>query len=223
MTGVPQTGPLDTATEANALRFFVQQMLNKLAGPTLVQVISCTNTGGVSPVGMVNVQPLVNQLSGNGQPVPHGTVYNLPYFRIQGGANAVILDPQPGDIGMACFCSRDISSVKASKAQANPGSFRTWDWADGLYLGGFLNGAPTTYVQFSANGSLNVVSPLAINLTAPTVNINASESLNINSPSTDLSGASITVDDATIGGIGFLEHVHGGVQPGSSDTGVPQG
>jgi hypothetical protein len=168
-----QQGVGTTVSEFNTLTFVVQMMLQKVQTVTLVKVISCSNSGGLSPVGTVTVQPLVNQMTGNRQAVAHGQIFNIPYLRIQGGANAVIIDPEPGDLGMAAFCSRDISAVKSAKGSANPGSFRMFDWADGLYLGGFLNGTPQQYIQFSAGG-ITVVSPTKITLQAPTVEVDAS-------------------------------------------------
>jgi hypothetical protein len=152
----------------NNLRFVVQQMLADVQTASVVKVVNCSNDGGVSPVGTVDVQILTNQISGQMVGTPHVTMYSLPYLRIQGGANAVIIDPQPGDIGISVFASRDITNVKSTKAQSNPGSFRMHDFADGMYLGGLLNGVPTQYLQFSSSG-LSVVSPTAIKITAPSV------------------------------------------------------
>lgn len=166
-----QENPGSTGDEYNTLAFVIWQILKQVQTATLVRVISCSNNGGLSPVGTVTVQPLVNQMTGNDEPVPHGQISNVPYMRMQGGANAVILDPQPGDIGICVFCSRDISNVVATKGQANPGSYALFDWADGLYIGGFLNGAPSQYVQLNSEG-IKIVSPTAITLTAPTITLN---------------------------------------------------
>lgn len=182
--------PTDASSDFNAQSFIVWQILRSIAGARLVEVTAVTNSGGVSPVGFVDVQPLVNQLDGSDNAVPHAVVHNLPYFRLQGGANAVIIDPQVGDIGLAIIEDRDISSVKANKAQANPGSKRIFDMADGLYVGGFLNGAPTQYVQFSAAG-VNVVSPTKVTLQAPLVEVDASTSFTVNSPQSGFSGTVI--------------------------------
>ena len=142
----------------NNLVFVIQQALAKVQTASVVKVIACSNAGGVSPVGTVDVQILVNQINAQGVPTGHLPMYSLPYLRMQGGANAVILDPQPGDIGIAVFASRDITNVKSTKAQANPGSYRMHDFSDGMYLGGLLNESPTQYVQFSGSG-INIVSP----------------------------------------------------------------
>ena len=82
------------------------------------------------------------------------------------------MDPVAGDIGMACFASRDISKVKATKGRANPGSKRAYNFSDAMYIGGMLNGTPTQYVQFNADG-ITLASPVAVNLVAPVVEIRA--------------------------------------------------
>lgn len=179
-----------STSEYNALSFLIRQILGNANIATLVQIKAVTNAGGVSPVGFVDVLPLVNQLDGSDNAIPHEVVHNIPYFRLQGGANAVILDPQVGDVGICMFADRDVSSVKANKAQANPGSKRRNDMADGLYVGGVLNGTPTQYVQFSAAG-INIVSPTRITLTAPLVEVDASTSFTVNTPTSRFSGAVI--------------------------------
>ncbi|MEE2977542.1 MAG: oxidoreductase [Pseudomonadota bacterium] len=240
-------GQQTSADDYTAQSFLIWQILRQISGAKLVEVKAVTNSGGVSPVGFVDVQPLVNQLDGWNNAMPHGTVYHLPYFRLQGGTNAVIIDPQVGDIGVAIVEDRDISSVKVNKAQANPGSKRIFDVADGLYLGGFLNGAPLQYVRFSAAG-ISVVSPTKLTLQAPLVEVDASTSFTVNSPQSTFSNA-VTIDGlltflggmvgsavsgaaATITGIfNFVgqvfangkhiddTHTHNGVQPGSGNSG----
>lgn len=177
-----------------ALRFLVQQMLSRVNTATLVKVVK-VSAGGTGPVGTVDVQPLVNQLDGAGDGKGLSQLHNLPYFRIQGGANAIILDPQPGDIGIAVFCSRDISAVKRTKAAANPGSWATHSMSDGLYLGGVLNGAPSQYVQFAAGG-ITIHSPGAVAITS----------------------AALTHNRVNVG----ATHVHGGVETGGGSTSTPQ-
>ena len=55
--------PLQAALgEFDRIAFMVQQALGKMQTATLVRVESCTNAGGVSPVGFVDVTPLVNQI-----------------------------------------------------------------------------------------------------------------------------------------------------------------
>ena len=209
----------------NNLAFIVQQALSKVQTATVVKVIACSNAGGVSPVGTVDVQILVNQISGQKVATPHVTMYGLPYLRIQGGANAVIIDPQPGDIGIAVFASRDITTVKSTKAQASPNTFRMHDFADGMYLGGLLNGTPTQYVQFGSGG-VAIVSPGTITLQAPNIVLNgavAQSGGNVTMAEDLTVGGDVVADltGSTFDGIPFATHVHTGVTSGGANTGVP--
>lgn len=248
-----QQTPSSTWGEFNNIAFLVQQAIGKLQTATLVKIEKCTNSGGLSPVGFVDVTPLVNQLDAAGNPTPHVTIFNVPYFRLQGGKNAIIIDPEKGDIGVAVFASRDITKVKATKDTANPGSFRQYSFADGLYLGGMLNAVPEQYMQFSAEG-IRIHSPVKIKLDAPdiqlvadTVEINASASATVTTPtftingntvingnttmaggvaqtgggSASFSGSMAVVGDVTAQGTSVHTHTHGGVQPGPGNTGAP--
>lgn len=152
-TNNPLALPSDFDSEQNGLNFAIQQAMLKLQTSLPVRVMAVRNAG-LAPVGQVDIQVLVDMVDGQGNTVQHGTISNVPYFRLQGGTNAVIVDPSPGDIGMACFCSRDISAVKSVKDSAPPGSWRSHDFSDALYLGGFLNGTPTSYVQITEGGIL---------------------------------------------------------------------
>lgn len=151
--GYGQMDPNDFASEYNVVCFIVRQMMAAMDTMKLVQVVAVTGGGGaIAAAGTVDVLPLVNQIDGNGNSTPHGTVLGVPWFRLQGGGNAVIVDPVVGDVGYVDVSDRDISKVKSTKAQANPGSFRRFDLADGVYVGGCLNGPPTQYLVFTGAG-----------------------------------------------------------------------
>lgn len=182
----------------NARTLHVQSILARIATSTLVQVKSVTNDGGVSPVGFVDILPLVNQVDGEGGTLPHGTIFHCPYLRMQGGANAIILDPKVGDIGVAVFASRDISSVTQNKAQANPGSARMFDMADGLYLGGMLNGVPDQYVQFTDSG-ITLHSPGVVKIEATSIVLDGP----VTATSTITAATSVTAP-AIVGGVSVV-------------------
>lgn len=156
----------------------IAAMLAKTHVSTLVRVISVTNAGDLSPVGYVDILPLVQQLDTSGKPISHAVIHNVPYSRVQGGANAVIIDPQAGDIGAAIFCDKDISRVKVnakadlSKAESMPGSLRRHDMSDAAYLYTVIGQTPTQYIQFNSAG-ITVHSPVKVTVSAPDVQVNA--------------------------------------------------
>lgn len=209
--------------------YIVESILSRLQTVTLVKVVAVKG-GGISPVGMVDVQPLVSQIDGSGGVIPHGVIFNVPYMRLQGGSNAVIIDPQAGDIGMCGFCSRDISSVKQNKAPSAPQSRRRFDYSDGLYFGGFLNGTPNQYIMFS-KGGIKLFSPGDIEMEAANIRLNAqggvsstSQTFQANTQTTAQfsGGGGIATDgDMTANGVSLMHHIHNGVQPGGGNTGQP--
>jgi hypothetical protein len=210
--------PGSGSSEFNAISFLVQALMGGMATATLVKIMGVTNAGGIAPVGTVDILPLVNQVDGIGTAVPHGTVYKCPYMRLQGGANAIILDPQVGDIGIAVFADRDISSASANKGQANPGSSRRFDMADGLYIGGTLNGAPTQYVQFSTAG-IRIHSPTQVWLDAAdvridcqTLEVNATTSATITTPTFTVNGNQISNGNVTATGTVLAPILNGTTQ-----------
>lgn len=234
----------DSAAEYNRLSFIIRSLLAGVHTSMPVEVIGVSNSGGVSPVGTVAVKPLVNQVDGNGQVMPHGTVYGVPYLRIQGGANAVILDPQVGDIGIAVFCERDITAVKATEDAAPPSSRRRHDLSDAVYLHTILGAAPTQYVRFSDDG-VEVVSPVNVKVQAPTIDLDASTQVTVTAPTIRHNGATVlngpvsqvpgtqsggastfdgpltVTNDVTAAGKSVSTHTHGNVQNGSGTTGTP--
>jgi Phage protein Gp138 N-terminal domain len=208
----------------------------------VVKVLSVTNSGAVAAVGFVDVMIMTNMVDADGNATPHGTIHNCPYSRLQGGANAIILDPQVGDIGWAVFADRDISSVKANKAQANPGSSRRFSASDGIYLGGILNGVPVQLIQFNTDG-ITVTTPQTFTVNAKNINLNATEVAAITAPNINLNGLTsingeliqgtgtaggsatfggpvVVTEDVTAGGISVINHIHSDAG-GSGPSGPP--
>ena len=218
MSGATATGfqRVDTDySDVNAMTFCVEQALARVRTAHPVVVKAVTNAGSVAAVGYVDVQPMVNQIDGLGNPTPHGIIHNIPYSRLQGGANAVIMDPVVGDLGVLLMADRDISAVKNTKAPANPGSFRRFDFSDGMYVAAHLNAAPTQYVQFNAGG-ITISSPTAITLTV------GAASLTLTASGLSMTGVPITSDsDATFNEVSVHNHVHAGVASGSASTDPP--
>ncbi len=184
--------PADYSSEIGRLQFVINGALSGIRTAMPVKVVAVSNNGGVSPIGTVDVQPLVSMLDGSGNAWEHGIIHNVPYMRIQGGGNAIIIDPVIGDIGIATVCDRDISTVQKTKKVAAPGSLRKNDMSDMVYLMTIISSvAPTQYIQFDSSG-IHIKGNVTITgtLTNNAVNISST-------------------------------HTHGGVQTGTGITGAP--
>jgi hypothetical protein len=205
-----QADPMTRTHIFNALAFLVKQVMAGNWTITLGQVKSVSGGGTGGMPAIVGVQPMVNEIDGYGNPTPHGIINNVPAFRLQGGASAFIIDPVVGDIGILACASSDISAVKNNQAPSNPGSFRTFDPADGMFIGGFLNAAPTQYVQITADG-INIVFPGGISIKLSSIGI----TLAVGAHSIVISSSGITLD-----GLAWDAHTHA-VTTAPGETGPP--
>lgn len=148
--------PQDLAGGVRSQEMIINNLIGKMGTVTICKIVKVKG-GGTGAVGMVDILPMVLQMDAGGNIYDNAVIYNVPYFRYQGGANAVIIDPKPGDIGVCLVCTRDISRVKRTKRPAAPDSHRKFDWSDSLYIGGILNGAPVQYIHFLESG-IDIVS-----------------------------------------------------------------
>lgn len=179
--------------------------ISRLGTPMMVRVLSVHNEG-VAITGTVDVQPLVNQQDKLGREYQRAPVYGVPYLRIQGGTSAIIVDPQAGDIGFIIISGRDHTHVVTNRDAAPPASFRQFSMQDCVYVGGFINGAPSQYIQATADG-WRIVTPGSVSIEAAQITADC-----------DI----VTSGDVKAGGISLKNHTHGGIQPGGGTTGKPQ-
>lgn len=188
-------------------KYIIETLIGNVNTLTLVKVISISvPVDELAPIGFCSIQPLVQKVDGNNNVYPRGIIENVPYLRIQGGTNAIVLDPVVGDVGLAGFCDRDISMVKHTGQEAAPNTLRQHDLNDAVYLFSCIGGVPTQYIHFKQN-EIHIKSPTKIVLDSPIV---------------ETTGQINATGDVTSGAISLSTHTHGGVASGSSSTGGPQ-
>ena len=164
-----------SASEYNALSFMMEQMINNSINTAIpVRVDSCTKPGRNGAAGYVSATPLVMQSGADGNALPMVSLPQLPFFRLQCGTAAIVMDPQPGDIGLAVFCQQDTSNVGEGTAEpVQAGSFRSCDMSDGFYLGGFYGKKPTTFIELDPDGKeITIKTETKVTLEAETVRVN---------------------------------------------------
>lgn len=202
--------------EYNNEVYRIQSILMKV-DTSMPVVVRSVRAGGLGPVGYLDCQIAVTQLTGSGEVVQNASLTNVPYMRYQGGTNAVILDPEPGDLGIVVFCQRDISGFKNAREISPPPSKRFLSKSDGVYVGGILNKTPVQYVQFKEDG-IDVISPFNITLRSPTINIigtvnqsggdvTMAQSLTVNQNMTVDNNMKVS-GQTDMDSVGFNEHVH---------------
>lgn len=213
--------PEDTSTEELSVKFMFQQFLAQSDFCKVVQVMAVHPGTGSPPIaGTVDVQILVNQTSGGAPPTyaPHGTVYGLPYLRLQAGGWAVVADPAVGDIGFAVVSDRDISTVKATQAQANPGSLRRNSISDGIYCGGILNKGPTSWLWLKSDGTLSVSDSKGNTLVSSSTGWALGGNLKVTG---SITATADVVAESGASQVSLAAHLHSGVQTGAGESGPP--
>lgn len=192
----------------NAMDFLIDAAINGKINTAIPVMVMSVQAGGASgAAGYADVKPLICQSDAEGNALQPVTIFHLPYFRLQAGTAAVVLDPVAGDVGLAVFAQSDCSTLgQGAKQPVQAGSWRKFDQADGFYIGGFLNNNPSVFIELRQDGVINMTAAASINMTTPRLNV---------------TGKISAGGDISAGSISSQNHTHGGVQSGSSSTGVP--
>lgn len=250
MSGKENRGLRDPYTMAsgyNQLEFIVRRIISEMVNTSaIVRVDGCTSQGPEGPAGTVSATPLVAQTDAEGNALPMTQIPSMPHYRIQAGIAAIILDPVPGDIGVASFCKSDSSTVKPGTSEPQrPGSFRNFDQADGMLVATVSNKAPEVWIEIRQDKTIIIHAPEGCAIeTDKIAEIKAGEGIVLDAPQTtitgnltatgekgnaismtgnvQLDGSLTSTGDQTANGISQTNHTHTGVQPGSGDTGKPQ-
>lgn len=235
------------ATPFNQLAFIIERKILELINTSaLVRVDGCTSTGPAGPAGEVTATPLVAQTDGQGNALPMVPIPRMPHYRVQGGIAALIIDPVPGDIGVASFCKADSSTVGAGTSEPQrPGSLRAFDLADGMLVANVSNRAPEVWIELRQDKTVIIHAPEGCTVeTDKTITLSAGERITLDAPQTvitgnltatgekgdavnmtgtvKLQGSLSSTGDQVAGGISQTGHTHTGVQPGSGSTGGPR-
>lgn len=193
--------PYSGNSEYNQLDYFIRSFMGGNLYTALPVIVKAVEAGGIAPTGRVDVLPLTCSMDAENNVIQPAQMYSLPYLRIQGGAAAVICDPVVGDIGLAVFAKQDVSNVDVGITEpVQPGTFRMFDISDGFYIGGFLNQAPSCYLELTQDNKCNLIATSGVNIKGD-----------------------VTVEgDVIANGISLTKHVHGGVESGGSNTSGPK-
>lgn len=162
------------ASEYNAISFLCEQMIKGMVNTAIpVRVDSCTKPGVGGAAGYVSATPLVKQRGADGKSLDPVSLPQLPYYRVQAGTAAVVLDPQPGDIGLAVFSQQDASNVKEGTSEpVQAGSFRAFDMSDGFFVATHYGKTPTTFIHLDPeNNEVTIKAPSKITIEAPQIEL----------------------------------------------------
>ena len=186
---------------ANVMDYMIKTIMKESINTAIPVVVTSVTRNGDT----LSAKPLIMQRDGENNSIPNGEIPSLPYFRYQFGENAVICDPEVGDVGLAIFAQSDCSNLNGENTEKQPGSFRTFDMSDGFYLGGFWGKKPKNFIHLDGD-SIKIVAPTKVIIDTPLVNV---------------TGDVIIDGEMTAKGIQYSTHTHCGVRSGDDSTGAP--
>jgi phage baseplate assembly protein gpV len=129
-----------------------------------------SGTGGAA--GYAAATPLVCQTDAFDNTLAPASIPKMPFLRPQAGKAAIVMDPQPGDKAVLIAMKRDSSGVTSGKGDpVQPGSFRTFDQADGYLINGFLGEAPEIWLHLNP-----VTGDISLSTKAANIDISCRES-----------------------------------------------
>lgn len=190
----------DASSEANALSYAFKKLLKQ---NTFIEMVTIESVDSDKKTCII--KPLVIGRSASGEQIEPELVYNIPYFRLQMGTSAVIMDPKEGDIGLLLVCDENTAGVKSTNGPAVAPTGQRHSRQYGIYLGGvaLLNSTPDEYIKFTGSG-IEIVGDVSITGKLTTTSTIEAEG------------------EVTGNGIKLSAHVHGGVERGGSNTYDPQ-
>lgn len=194
-------GEFTASSEYNALHFIITSIIKGLVNtaiPVRVDAIERPGTGGGARY--LSATPLVKMRSAAGDALESVSIPKLRWFRLQHGKAAIVVDPKPGDIGLAVFAQQDVSALNGGNEPVQPGSFRAYDMSDGFYIGGFFGPPPTTFVHLEDTGDIVITAPQTVTVNTTTAVVNASGSTTIDSPTVTITGDTTIQKTLTVQG-----------------------
>lgn len=218
-----------TGDLGSALHSVIRQALMQIDGMLPATVTTVDRTAG-----RVSVKPLIMAGTAEGGKVARPVVANIPIMTMGAGGIYASFPVQIGDLGFVFSASRDTSLFYQSQGGEDwPNTERLHSFSDGGFLplklfnfsiaGGVLSDGFS--LQTDDGSTFVTLKDGEIQLQAATIKIigdiehTGKQIINGDIMHT---GSQTTSGDVTAGGISFVTHVHGGVQGGLSDTGVPK-
>lgn len=186
-------------SEALALQYIIRNIIkNEVNTCEVVRVVAVDSANKE-----LTVIPVVCNVDASGNTVQESNIYCVKYFQWQFGGNLIEALPEVGDVGFIVVSKRDISKIKAGIVDSR----RKFNLADSIYIGGLygFNKIPTQYIKFNTNG-IEVVSPTALNVSAPVVNVEATTSATVSTGeavitatgNVAISGSNVAITGSTV-------------------------
>jgi phage baseplate assembly protein gpV len=225
-TEIPSVDPVDASDFTGAFRHIFNKMLQEIDDMLPAKVISYNRA-----TNRAVVQPLIKLLTTSNATIERAQVASVPVYQYGGGGFLLSFPIKAGDLGWIKANDRDISLFLQGYKSSAPNTIRKKSFSDAMFYPDAMRGYSISgedinnAVLQNLSGTVKIaIFENKVKITAPIVEIDA--------PITHLSGdlivdGTITAPmvigstDVVASGKSGAMHTHGGVQSGTSNTGVP--
>lgn len=215
---LPNYNPADTQDLGGLLHVFKQNLFRDLRVclPGIVEDFDRS-------VNRVTVSPAITLQTTTGECLKLPSIAEVPVCTVGGGGFMASFPLQKGDTGWLIFADKDISLFKDSETISPANTLRKHNLADAVFIPDIMGKATVAQgdgaVWQKLDGSVKaVLNESGIDITG---NVSIDGDLSV---SGEISATGTITSDTDVigGGISLKTHVHGGVESGSSTTGVAQ-
>lgn len=217
----PSINPANLGSMAGAVQFILTKFLQRTDDMLPAMVVAYDRS-----TNRARVQPLINFVTTGNKQVSRAQVASIPVLQMGGGGYLISFPINTGDLGWIKANDSDISLFLQGLSQSPPNTARLHTFEDALFIPDSMfkqvvinpEDADAVVLQ-STDGSVRIALHAAsVKITAPLITLDT--------PNVKATG-NITADGDIVakGGVGapisLHSHLHGGVMPGSGDTGTP--
>jgi hypothetical protein len=206
----PSIDPADEDTLVGTLRAVLGKFLQGVDDCLPAVVIAAPTRGRVT------VRPQIMMGATDGQKVRRAQIASVPVFSYGAGDFVLSFPVKPGDLGWIKASDRDISLYLQGMAEEWPNTKRMHSFEDGFFIPDVmrnwsLNAEDAERVVLQSTDGLSriAVGDGVVKIAAASVVIEADD--------VDIQSGTLTHNGVNVGST----HVHGDIQPGAGNTGVP--
>lgn len=200
----PSRDPANDGTLVGMLKQFAQKNLQNMDDCLPAVVIAFDRVAN-----RATVQPMIKVLGTNGQSISRAQIASVPVFQIGGGGFMLNFNLKPGDLGWIKATDRDTSLYLQGCTEQQPNSQRMHSFNDGVFLPQIMQGFTIdpedaeNAVWQTLDGTVRVAlwsdrvkitAPRTV-VESPVVEVEASTSVLITSPTTTIDGELVVTGD----------------------------
>lgn len=187
----------------NAEEYHIRSLIDKVVFTGFLAKIESCSSSGEGGTKTVIATPLIAQTDAEGNALSTPSYQELPHYRFQAGIAAVIMDPEPNDIGVFLCMKADVSNInRTTTATSRPASFRKFNPADAIMVATIHTKDPKVWVHLKQDKTIVLHAPKGytvetdeyVHIKCKTCTVDASDSVTVNTQTATINAPTIILN-----------------------------